>query len=120
MRARDVSGERHRAGARGSWSTTPYTSGALHVGDIGIVWPVFYRRRIVAWTYTNAHQTDIGGVSPGGLAAGASECFAEGLMFPPTRIVVGGEFVEEWLRFIANNVRTPLNVVGDMRRPPGR
>ena len=93
----------------------PYTSGALHVGDIGIVWPVFYRRRIVAWTYTNAHQTDIGGVSPGGLAAGASECFAEGLMFPPTRIVVGGEFVEEWLRFIANNVRTPLNVVGDMR-----
>ena len=93
----------------------PYTSGALHVGDIGIVWPVFYRGRIVAWTYTNAHQTDIGGVSPGGLAAGASECFAEGLMFPPTRIVVGGEFVEEWLRFIANNVRTPLNVVGDMR-----
>ena len=28
---------------------------------------------------------------------------------------MGGEFVEEWLRFIANNVRTPLNVVGDMR-----
>ena len=93
----------------------PYTSGALHVGDIGIVWPVFWRGRIVAWSYTNAHQTDIGGVSPGGLAAGASECFAEGLMFPPTRIVVGGEFVEEWLRFISNNVRTPLNVVGDMR-----
>ncbi|MDE0059296.1 MAG: hydantoinase B/oxoprolinase family protein [Defluviicoccus sp.] len=93
----------------------PYTSGALHVGDIGIVWPVFWGGRIVAWSYTNAHQTDIGGVSPGGLAAGASECFAEGLMFPPTRIVVGGEFVEEWLRFISNNVRTPLNVVGDMR-----
>lgn len=93
----------------------PYTSGALHVGDIGIVWPVFWGGRIVAWSYTNAHQTDIGGVSPGGLAAGASECFAEGLMFPPTRIVVDGEFVEEWLRFISNNVRTPLNVVGDMR-----
>lgn len=93
----------------------PYTSGALHVGDVGIVWPVFLGESLIAWSYANAHQTDIGGVSPGGLAAGAAECFAEGLMFPPTRVITNGHLSEEWRRFIANNVRTPVNVIGDIR-----
>src|SRR5919202_2223006 len=92
----------------------PYTSGAIHQGDVGIVTPLFWRDELVGWAFSNAHVLDVGGMSPGGWAPVAWDCYGEALRFPATRIVHRGKFVPEIQRLILNNVRLDL-VLNDVR-----
>lgn len=93
----------------------PYTSGALHQADVGIVTPLFADDGLIGWCFSNVHMLDIGGSAIGGLATTARDVWSEALRFPPTRIARTGTLIPEWARFIANSVRMPDAVINDLR-----
>jgi N-methylhydantoinase B len=93
----------------------PHSSGALHEGDVGVIMPYYYEGKFVAWGYVNEHTIDVGGSGVSGFAAGARECFWEGLRFPAIRFMEGGKLSREWRLFIANNVRAQGAVLNDLR-----
>ena len=59
----------------------PYRGG-IHANDILVFRPVFADGRVAFFAGTLIHVADVGGVSAGGLAALATDTFAEGLMLP--------------------------------------
>ncbi len=84
----------------------PY-DGALHLLDIAIVAPVFYKDRLVAWTGCATHHLDIGAVTPG-FSPTASEWFQEGIKIPPVKIVEAGRIRQDLFDLVLLNVRTPV------------
>ena len=93
----------------------PYTSGAIHQGDMGVVMPLFSGSVQCGWAFAGAHVLDSGGFSPSGFAPTVKDCFGEGLRFPATRFMRNWTIDREWQRFIETNVRVPLPVLNDLR-----
>jgi len=84
---------------------------AGHLNDICVLSPIFYRDRLTAFTACVFHHSDIGGR----VAADNHDVFAEGLFIPLLQLYAGGELNEAVLQMIRSNVRTPEEVVGDIR-----
>ncbi len=84
----------------------PY-DGALHLLDIAVVAPVFYRDQLVAWTGCATHHVDVGAVTPG-FSPTARDWFQEGIKIPPMKIVEAGETRQDLFDMFLLNVRTPL------------
>lgn len=82
-----------------------------HLHDVSIVIPVFHKGRRVAFCANIAHQADIGGR---GYSADANSIFEEGLALPPMKLYRGGKLVPEVLEIVADNVRVPDQVLGDL------
>lgn len=80
--------------------------GALHNLDLAVLAPCYYGDEIIAWTGCATHHMDMGGMSPG-RAPMATDCIAEGLIFPPMKIVERGELREDFFEFLLTNVRVP-------------
>ena len=93
----------------------PYTVGALHQGDVGIVMPIHENKEVIGWTFTNAHLIDVGGSSISGIAPEAHDCFEEAIRFPGVRIGTSGILDKEWIEFVSANVRVPASFVNDVR-----
>ena len=93
----------------------PYTVGALHQGDVGIVMPIHENQELIGWTFTNAHLIDVGGSSISGIAPEAHDCFEEAIRFPGIRIGTSGILDKEWIEFVSANVRVPASFVNDVR-----
>lgn len=93
----------------------PYTSGAIHQGDVGIISPLFYQNELVGWAFSNAHVLDVGGMSPGGWAPVAWDRYSEALAFPSIKIVEKGHFVKSVQKIMMNNVRLPAPVFNDIK-----
>jgi N-methylhydantoinase B len=91
----------------------PYR-GCTHTPDMVLFSPVFHEDRIIGFTSTIAHHVDIGGRLPSTTAPDNIEVFAEGLIFPPLKIVDGGEMNQTVLRMIGANVRNPRACIGDL------
>lgn len=84
---------------------------AGHLNDVCLLSPIFYGKRLVAFTACVFHHSDIGGR----VASDNREVFEEGLFIPLLKIYEKGvlnEAVKELIRF---NVRTPEEVLGDIR-----
>src|SRR5947209_7040990 len=92
----------------------PYTSGAIHQGDVGIVSPLFWHDELVGWAFSNAHVLDVGGMSPGGWAPVAYDCYGEAIRFPAVRLVSQGKWIRDMERLFVHNVRLPI-VMNDLR-----
>ncbi len=84
---------------------------AGHLNDVCVVSPVFYKDQIVAFTACVFHHSDIGGR----VASDNREVFEEGLFIPPTKLYEAGKPNESVLNLIRWNVRTPEEVIGDIR-----
>ena len=91
----------------------PYRGG-IHANDILVFRPVFAGDRVRFFAGTLIHVADVGGVSAGGLAALATDTFAEGLMLPPVHLYRQGEPARDVLRIIEGNSRTPDKAIGDV------
>jgi N-methylhydantoinase B len=91
----------------------PYRGG-IHANDILIFKPIFSGGRVVFFAGTLIHVADLGGVAAGGLAALATDTFAEGLVLPPVKLFAAGERVEDVARILARNSRAPRAVMGDV------
>jgi 5-oxoprolinase (ATP-hydrolysing) len=84
---------------------------AGHLFDIAVVTPVFKQGKLVALLGTIGHVGDIGGVND---SMQAREVFDEGLQIPMMKLYRAGEADESIFALIAENVRKPEAVLGDI------
>jgi N-methylhydantoinase B len=90
----------------------PYRGGT-HLPDVTLVSGVFYKRKLLFYVASRAHQSDIGGMSPGSMPL-AEEIYQEGLRIPPVKIMTGGKINRDIWEMILLNVRTPDEREGDL------
>ncbi len=84
----------------------PYR-GAIHQPDISIVAPIFHKGRHVAWAGSCAHQLDVGGMTFGSWAFGATEIQQEALLLPGVKLVEGGVLRNDLWQMIMGMTRLP-------------
>ena len=92
----------------------PYCGGQ-HLPDIVAFRPVFHDGARIAIVGTLCHHLDVGGMSPGSYAAGATEIYQEGLRIPPVKLYAGGVRNDGLWQLISQNVRQPAIVMGDLQ-----
>lgn len=91
-------------------TNNPWLGGG-HLNDFVLATPVFRSGRLVAFTASMAHATDIGG-SLNWL--GTREMYEEGLYIPPLKLVVAGTRNAAIDEIIRANSRVPSEVNGDL------
>ncbi len=84
---------------------------AGHLNDVCVWSPIFYKDRPVAFTACVFHHSDIGGR----VSSDNREVFEEGLFLPLLKLYDAGRLNEEVINLIRWNVRTPDEVIGDIR-----
>ncbi|MCV9999745.1 hydantoinase B/oxoprolinase family protein [Pararhizobium sp. YC-54] len=92
----------------------PYYGGVTHLNDLVVAMPVFVDGKIIAWTANIAHNSDVGGKSPGSLSADATEIFQEGLRLPAIKMISRGEAIPGIFDIITVNSRMPDFLEGDL------
>lgn len=85
------------------------TSGHLH--DVTVVTPVFRDGRVVAMFACTCHQVDIGGLGQG---PDGRSVYEEGLYIPVMKLADADGINQSLMEIIRGNVRTPLEVEGDI------
>jgi N-methylhydantoinase B len=89
--------------------------GGQHIMDVMMISPVFRETELIGYVGSVAHHSDLGGASPGGVAGGLTEIYAEGLCFPFVRLYIAGEENPDLFAMIENNIRVPHKTLGDIR-----
>ncbi|HEY7282422.1 MAG TPA: hydantoinase B/oxoprolinase family protein [Actinomycetota bacterium] len=90
--------------------------GSGHFPDFFVSQPAFHGDHLVGFSTNIVHHTDVGGARPGSQAVeGIFDYHQEGIFIPPIKIVEEGREVEQVIRLIAANSRTPENLRGDLR-----
>lgn len=92
----------------------PY-SGGQHLLDVQLFSPVFVDGERVAFVANIAHQLDMGGAVPGGVAGGLTEIYQEGLRIPLVKLYRRGREDSQIFDFIASNIRIPEKTMEDLR-----
>ena len=90
--------------------------GTGHLPDATMVAPVFKGDRLIAFAMAIAHLSDIGGRQ---WSADASELFEEGIRFPVVKLAEQGELNPLLIQIIQANVRSPMQVLGDIEAQAG-
>ncbi len=84
---------------------------AGHLNDVCVMSPIFYRDRLTAFTACVFHHSDIGGR----VSSDNHDVFEDGLFIPFVKLYEAGVLKESLLEMIRWNVRTPDEVIGDIR-----
>jgi len=84
---------------------------AGHLNDVCVMSPIFYKDQLVAFTACVFHHSDIGGR----VASDNHDVFEEGLFIPFVKLYDEGALNQSVLDLIRWNVRTPDEVIGDIR-----
>jgi len=92
----------------------PYLGGQ-HLLDVQFFSPVFVGRELVAFVANIAHQLDMGGAVPGGVAGGLTEIYQEGLRIPFVKLYCKGEEDQQIFDIISSNIRIPEKTMEDLR-----
>jgi N-methylhydantoinase B len=85
------------------------TAGHLH--DVTVVSPVVMDGRVVGLLGCCCHQLDIGGLGQG---PDGRSIYEEGLQIPLLKLASQGRLNEDLMAILQQNVRTPLQVEGDV------
>ena len=88
----------------------PYVAGS-HTYDMMVIKPIFYKKKLIAWTATSTHTADTGGL----LRGEAVEIYHEGICVPCLKIVERGEFREDVFRTLTGQCRDPQYVGLDLK-----
>ncbi len=91
----------------------PY-DGALHLLDLAVISPVYYKGDLIAWTGCATHHGDIHAMRPG-TCPDATDWTQEGIVFRPIKLVEGGKLRQDLFDFILDNVRVPLYTGLDLK-----
>ena len=89
--------------------------GGMHLPDIFLFKPIYYKKQRIAFAATICHHTDVGGRVAGSNASDSTECFQEGLRIPPLKLYEAGQRNESLWKIIEKNVRAPILLQGDLR-----
>ena len=92
----------------------PY-QGGTHLPDFYLFKPIFVGERLVGWSVSIGHQTDVGGKTAGGNGSDATEIYQEGIRIPPLKLFERGVPVDALFELLEKNVRVPHLVLGDVR-----
>jgi 5-oxoprolinase (ATP-hydrolysing)/N-methylhydantoinase A len=84
---------------------------AGHLFDVAVVTPVFADGHVVGLLGTVGHVSDIGGTRD---SLHAREIYEEGIQIPPMKLFEAGQPNETLFRLLAENVRNPHQVLGDV------
>ncbi|BBO91828.1 hydantoinase B/oxoprolinase family protein [Desulfosarcina ovata] len=84
---------------------------AGHLNDVCVLSPIFHQKKLVAYTACVFHHSDIGGR----VSSDNHDVFEDGLFIPFVKLYQAGELNEAVLEMIRWNVRTPDEVIGDIR-----
>jgi N-methylhydantoinase B len=84
---------------------------AGHLNDVCVMSPIFYKNKVVAFTACVFHHSDIGGR----VSSDNHDVFEEGLFIPLVKLYDGGMPNSSVMEMIRWNVRTPDEVIGDIR-----
>jgi 5-oxoprolinase (ATP-hydrolysing) len=84
---------------------------AGHLYDVAIITPIFRGGKVVGFTGTVAHVTDIGGTRN---PLTTREIYEEGLQIPPMKLFDAGSPNETLFRLLELNVRGSDEVIGDL------
>lgn len=95
-------------------SNDPYLGGQ-HLMDLQTFAPIFYEGQLVGWVGTIAHHQDMGGATPGGVAGGMTEIFAEGIRLPMVKLYKAGQENPDVWKLFGANIRVPEKTFGDVR-----
>ncbi len=91
----------------------PY-AGGTHFSDVRLIRPIFADGKIIAFSQSNGHWSDVGGSVPGSFDVLAREMFREGLRITPVRLFDQGRFCKDVAHLIASNTRDPVSIIGDV------
>ena len=83
-----------------------------HKIDLTVATPIFSDGKLVSFFASTCHVMDVGGR---GWSADSTDLFEEGLEIPLMKIYKRGEPNQELFEIIADNVREPDSVIGDIR-----
>ena len=89
-------------------------AGGTHLNDLTLVAPVFADEDLLGYVANRAHHTDVGGIAPGSIPAGATDISQEGVRIPPRLLYRAGELDEETLGLVTESSRTPEEREGDL------
>jgi len=84
---------------------------AGHLNDVCVMSPIFYRGKLTGWTACVFHHSDIGGR----VSSDNHDVFEDGLFIPLVKLEAGGVTNPAVIDMIRWNVRTPDEVLGDIR-----
>ena len=87
--------------------------GGTHLPDITLVSPIFCEGELRGFAANRAHHADVGGITPGSMPI-STDVSQEGILIPPSKLVVGGELNDELWSRIMSEVRTPSERAGDL------
>jgi N-methylhydantoinase B len=91
----------------------PY-AGGTHFPDVRLIRPIFADGKIIAFSQSNGHWSDVGGSVPGSFDVTARDMFREGLRITPVRLFDKGRFCKDVAQLIAANTRDPASIIGDI------
>jgi N-methylhydantoinase B len=92
----------------------PY-AGGTHFSDVRLIRPIFADGKIIAFSQSNGHWSDVGGSVPGSFDVAARDMFREGLRITPVRLFDKGRFCRDVAHLIASNTRDPVSIIGDIQ-----
>jgi len=84
---------------------------AGHLNDVCVISPIFYKRKLTAFTACVFHHSDIGGR----VSSDNHDVYEDGLFIPLVKLYEQGEPNQAVFEMIRYNVRTPDAVIGDIR-----
>lgn len=91
----------------------PY-AGGTHFSDVRLVRPIFDEDKLIGFSQSNGHWSDLGGSVPGSFDVTARDMFREGLRITPLRLFQRGRFCSDVANMIAANTRDPASIIGDI------
>jgi N-methylhydantoinase B len=77
--------------------------------------PFFSDGKLFCFLASVAHYHDVGGNVPGNYNPVATECHQEGVLIPPVKLFVRGEYRDDIFAIIQANSRQPLSAYGDLQ-----
>ncbi|MFB2550500.1 hydantoinase B/oxoprolinase family protein [Ensifer soli] len=91
----------------------PY-AGGTHFSDVRLVRPIFDEDKLIGFSQSNGHWSDLGGSVPGSFDVSARDMFREGMRITPVRLFRGGTFCSDVANLIAAQTRDPASIIGDI------
>lgn len=73
-------------------------AGAQHQMDVVVLGAIHFEGELIGWVGSTIHQIDIGGPVPGQVQVGAKDIYGEQPLFPPMKIVEGGQLRADLVR----------------------
>ncbi|MBW2022527.1 MAG: hydantoinase B/oxoprolinase family protein [Deltaproteobacteria bacterium] len=95
-------------------SNDPYLGGQ-HLLDVQFFSPVIVKGERIGFVANIAHQLDMGGAVPGGVAGGLTEIYQEGLRIPFVKLYRAGQEDRQIFDLISSNIRIPEKTIEDFR-----